>query len=158
MVLLEQETPDNRSGPCIWRTVLATLASRRLPLAWRHWTGRLLLFRSASVLTDLISSPGCWNGIIGASSLEIGLGYDDATFGAISKHLGVSGQESLFSDALSPEYGSSDSPSPFTGDDDFEMEMMKMGGGGGWQQDPISRRADPEMVTALTLDRWLSTH
>lgn len=109
---------------------------------------------SPALLADH-GSPA-YNGIMGGSSPETGL-YDDALFGAVSSHPGVSGQESLFSDALSPEYGSSDGPSPFTGDDDFEMEMIKAAAGGGWQ-DPFSGRADPEMVTALALDRWLSTH
>jgi hypothetical protein len=111
---------------------------------------------SPALLADH-STSGYHNGIMGASSPENGLGYDDVLFGTVSSHPGVSGQESLFSDALSPEYGASDGTSPFTGDDDFEMEMIKAAGGG-WGQDPFSGRVDSEMVTALALDRWLSTH
>lgn len=111
---------------------------------------------SPALLADH-SSPGNYHAITGASSPENGLPYNDVLFGTISSHPGVGGQESLFSDALSPEYGSSDACSPFAGDDDFTLEIMKTAGGGSWS-DPFSGRMEGDGAVMAALDRWLSTH
>ena len=113
---------------------------------------------SPALLADH-SSPSNYHGITGASSPENGLPYDDALFGAISSHPGVNGQDSLFSDALSPEYGSSDACSPFQGDEAFEMEMLKTAGGGSWGGlESISGRMEGDGAIVAALDRWLATH
>ena len=112
---------------------------------------------SPALLADHNSPHNPYAAITGASSPENGLGYDDILFGAISSHPGVGGQESLFSDALSPEYGSSDTCSPFAGNDDFEIELLKAGGG--WAMEPVSARGfENEASVAMALDRWLSSN
>jgi hypothetical protein len=105
------------------------------------------------------SSPGTYPGMTGASSPDDGFNYDDCLFGAVSSHPGVNGQESLFSDALSPEYGSCDTSSPFGGHQDLEMDMeMMKAAEAAWMEGASTRGMDGEGVMALALDRWLSTH
>ena len=112
---------------------------------------------SPALLTDHSSPAGAgmaYAGFTGASSPENGSMFDDPfDFGAIQAQPGVAGQD-LFSDAMSPEFGSSESCSPFMGNDMLGNVNSAAFG----MEDLISAKAGVGDALADALDKWLATN